>query len=296
MLFLVSLAVVSLELYERLGLAREASAREIKKAWHLIALRLHPDKVEGSVRDKEEATQRFKAAAEAYEVLSEPSLRARYDASGIVPDDKAKSDAHKSSPSSEEEDFGFESDAGRQQQQRGGAHFGFGWRFDAFEVGLAQQRAKRVRTLDGLRRLLQPASGARFGLVGFYRRGADETLKKGLRFPYPFAGWSLAAAGEARLPGSKPASSCHGVCCCCSSVMAALASAQSSRLTPRTAGILVGGCGTNGAGLGGRARFERRQSAARPLWAACRVAPAGGGVGAHGRRAHVRDDAHAAQP
>ena len=64
----------ALELYERLGLAKSASAKEIKKAWHLLALKLHPDKVEGNEQQKEEATAKFKAAAEAYEVLSEPTL------------------------------------------------------------------------------------------------------------------------------------------------------------------------------------------------------------------------------
>ena len=171
------------ELYERLGITKSASAKEIKKAWHLLAIKLHPDKVEGSDADKEEATKRFKAAAEAYEVLSEPSLRKRYDATGVVPDDKAKTEARASpsSPSSDpDEQFGFEEDT-RQQQQRGRHQYGFGygWRYDQFEINLAQQRAKRVRTLDGLRRLLQPASGARYGLVGFYRRGEEASCRCG---------------------------------------------------------------------------------------------------------------------
>ena len=202
------------DLYARLELPRTASAREIKKAWYKLALTSHPDKVEGTAADKEAATAKFKRAAEAYEVLSEPTLRSQYDRTGVVPDDKAKTEAHTKSHNAashdEDEQYGFESDAGQQQHQRAGAG---GWnsqrcaqnpgawgcpmfRFDAFEIGLAQQRAKRVRTLDGLRRLLQSASGARFGLVGFYRRGSEASIKNMLRFPYPFAGWSLAAAGD----------------------------------------------------------------------------------------------------
>ena len=46
-----------------------------------------------NVSDLELAEQRFREIAEAYEVLSEPSLKSRYDQTGIVPDDKAKSDA-----------------------------------------------------------------------------------------------------------------------------------------------------------------------------------------------------------
>lgn len=197
-LFALLLSSVAETLYERLGLSRSASAREIKKAWHLLALKLHPDKVEGSAADKEAATAKFKAAAEAYEVLSEASLKKSYDASGVVPDDKAKTEARASPPSTADEDeqYGFDSDNGRQQQQRGGSFHSWNFRYDAFEISLAQQRARRVRTLDKLRSLLQPASGARFGLVGFYRAGDEASLKRLLRFPYPFAGWSLAAAGD----------------------------------------------------------------------------------------------------
>ena len=73
----------------------------------------------------------------------------------------------------------------------------WGYRYDAFEIGLAQQRAKRVRTLAALRKLLHPpAQPARYGLVGFYRRGDERSLKQMLRFPYPFAGWSLATTGD----------------------------------------------------------------------------------------------------
>ena len=82
MLATLLISTTTLELYERLGLSKDVSVREIKKAWHLMALRLHPDKVEGSAREKEEAAASFKAAAEAYEVLSEPLLRTRYDSSG----------------------------------------------------------------------------------------------------------------------------------------------------------------------------------------------------------------------
>ena len=185
-------------LYETLGVPRGATAKEIKKAWHLLALRLHPDKVEGTPQQVEDATLKFKAAAEAYEVLSDVSLRKRYDATGIVPDEKTKNDAQdkRSSGGSNDPDdqWGFEGDQG---PRRGHNRFGFGYRFDAFEIGLAQQRAKRVRSLGQLRRLLQPEGGVRrVGLIGFYRRGEEAALKQGLRFPYPFAGWSLAHQGD----------------------------------------------------------------------------------------------------
>ena len=89
-------------LYERLGLSKGASSKEIKKAWHLVALKLHPDKVEGSSEQKDAAERRFKQAAEAYEVLSDGSLRATYDRTGVIPDDKAKTEATSKKSSSTE--------------------------------------------------------------------------------------------------------------------------------------------------------------------------------------------------
>lgn len=66
------------DLYEVLGVAREASAGEIKKAYRKIALATHPDRNPGD----EEAETRFKEAASAYEVLSDDEKRARYDRFG----------------------------------------------------------------------------------------------------------------------------------------------------------------------------------------------------------------------
>jgi molecular chaperone DnaJ len=64
--------------YEVLGVSREAGATEIKKAFRALARELHPD-----VNDQDpEAEEKFKAAAEAYEVLSDDERRRTYDAYG----------------------------------------------------------------------------------------------------------------------------------------------------------------------------------------------------------------------
>src|SRR5512143_3805899 len=64
--------------YEVLAVGKTASQQEIKSAYRKIAVRDHPDKNPG---DKEAET-RFKEAAEAYAVLSDPDKRARYDRFG----------------------------------------------------------------------------------------------------------------------------------------------------------------------------------------------------------------------
>ena len=64
--------------YEVLGVERNADADTIKKAYRKAAIKYHPDKNPG---DKE-AEEKFKEAAEAYDVLSNEDKRARYDRFG----------------------------------------------------------------------------------------------------------------------------------------------------------------------------------------------------------------------
>ena len=61
--------------YEVLGVSKNATADEIKKAYRKMAIKYHPDKNPG---DKE-AEEKFKEAAEAYDVLSDSEKRAKYD-------------------------------------------------------------------------------------------------------------------------------------------------------------------------------------------------------------------------
>ena len=64
--------------YETLGVARSASDTEIKKAFRKLAREYHPD----VARDKKRAEEKFKEINEAYEVLSDPAKRKRYDELG----------------------------------------------------------------------------------------------------------------------------------------------------------------------------------------------------------------------
>mgnify|MGYP000526176717 FL=1 len=64
--------------YKILGVERSASADEIKRAYKKVAIKYHPDRNPGN----KEAEEKFKQAAEAYDVLRDPDKRARYDQFG----------------------------------------------------------------------------------------------------------------------------------------------------------------------------------------------------------------------
>ena len=72
------MATTKRDFYEVLGLKREATADEIKKAYRQLALKYHPDRNPGDA----EAEAKFKEAAEAYEILSDAEKRVRYDRYG----------------------------------------------------------------------------------------------------------------------------------------------------------------------------------------------------------------------
>ena len=65
--------------YEVLGVPKNASDDEIKKAYRKLAMKYHPDRNQGNAQ---EAELKFKEAKEAYEILSEPQKKAAYDQYG----------------------------------------------------------------------------------------------------------------------------------------------------------------------------------------------------------------------
>ena len=66
------------DFYELLGVSREADAKEIKKAYRSLARKYHPDINPGDPQ----AESKFKAISEAYEILSDPEKRSKYDSYG----------------------------------------------------------------------------------------------------------------------------------------------------------------------------------------------------------------------
>src|SRR6185295_10979264 len=72
------MAVDYKDYYKSLGVAREASDEEIRKAFRKLARQYHPD----VAKDKKNAEEKFKEINEAYEVLSDPAKRKKYDELG----------------------------------------------------------------------------------------------------------------------------------------------------------------------------------------------------------------------
>lgn len=77
-----------IDLYEVLGIQKGATKVEIKKAYHKAALSHHPDKV--AEDERVEAEVRFKAAKQAYEILSDDQKRDLYDTHGMAAFDPSK--------------------------------------------------------------------------------------------------------------------------------------------------------------------------------------------------------------
>ena len=71
--------------YEVLGVAKTATADEIKMAYRKAAMKWHPDRwVDGTEAEKKTAEDKFKEASEAYSVLSDPDKKAKYDQFGFA--------------------------------------------------------------------------------------------------------------------------------------------------------------------------------------------------------------------
>ncbi|KAI5055074.1 hypothetical protein GOP47_0030219 [Adiantum capillus-veneris] len=93
--------------YKVLGVGREATEEDVKKAYRKIALQFHPDRhAQASKQQQEAASRLFREASEAYQLLSDPHKRAIYDRNGgRRPTSASYGDWHSASSSSSSRPF-----------------------------------------------------------------------------------------------------------------------------------------------------------------------------------------------
>eukprot|EP00283_Hemiselmis_rufescens_P013178 CAMPEP_0173436978 /NCGR_PEP_ID=MMETSP1357-20121228/17781_1 /TAXON_ID=77926 /ORGANISM="Hemiselmis rufescens, Strain PCC563" /LENGTH=117 /DNA_ID=CAMNT_0014402131 /DNA_START=33 /DNA_END=382 /DNA_ORIENTATION=- len=88
LLLVCGIALVSADFYKLLGVKKDAKDRELKKAYHKLALKHHPDKSEACKKDQKSsgcklANKNFMKLSRAYETLSDPEKRRFYDQTGF---------------------------------------------------------------------------------------------------------------------------------------------------------------------------------------------------------------------
>lgn len=71
------------DLYKMLGVSKNASTEDIKKAYRKLCLKYHPDRCQHA--DRKKATEQMMLINEANDVLSDPNKRKHYDQTGFLP-------------------------------------------------------------------------------------------------------------------------------------------------------------------------------------------------------------------
>ncbi|KAK3877093.1 hypothetical protein Pcinc_018165 [Petrolisthes cinctipes] len=80
----------SRDLYQVLGVEKTATEKELKKSYHRVSLKVHPDRV--NPEEKSNATQKFQTLGKVYAILSDVDRRAVYDESGEIDDENIAPD------------------------------------------------------------------------------------------------------------------------------------------------------------------------------------------------------------
>jgi curved DNA-binding protein CbpA len=172
-----------IDLYQLLGVSRQASVKEIKQAYRRKALDTHPDKNTGV--PLEEANDAFRQVVRAFEVLSDTNSRQRYDRTGQTDDASGHNNNH----------YGHH----QHRQHHGGGNFHFQWTRtrmvpmkERFDVRQAQSRVIHVISLAQLQTIMLDDNDLleRNLLICITTPRTDVHADDEMVFPYPFAAMS----------------------------------------------------------------------------------------------------------
>jgi curved DNA-binding protein CbpA len=174
------------DLYQILGVARTATAKEIKQAYRRKALNTHPDK--NTNLPPEEAAENFRQVVHAFEILSDSASRQYYDRTGQT------SKGNNNNNNQFNQGGGF-------SNQGGTWTFTFNWNVhrrvyrlkDRFDVQEAQSRVLHVVSMEQLQTVMLDDDDRleRNLLLSFVVPGTIETIvNDDMVFPFPFAGMS----------------------------------------------------------------------------------------------------------
>jgi DnaJ family protein C protein 3 len=111
--------------YKVLGLSRDADEREIKRAYRKLSKTFHPDKAGAQNVTPEEAQKKMASINEAYEVLSDPELKERFDRGDDPNSNEQQGNPFQGSPFGGQQ-FMFRQGGGNFKFQQGGGGFGGG--------------------------------------------------------------------------------------------------------------------------------------------------------------------------
>jgi curved DNA-binding protein len=206
--------VGSRDYYETLGVDRNASEEDVRRAYRRLARQYHPD-----VNKDPGAEDRFKEVSEAYEVLRDPERRAQYDGLGTASPDGGFQDVHVDFGGDDLGDFfesvfgrrraGFEQRAPRPADQEATLELTLeeAVRGGRRRITLADGRSYEVSIPAGVR------DGQRIRLAGEGDHGGDLLLRvrlrphprfrvegRDLRTDLPLAPWEAALGAELELP------------------------------------------------------------------------------------------------
>lgn len=159
-------------LYTLLGVQKTASTSEIKRAYRRKALDTHPDKNP----NQEEAAVKFRAVVDAFEILSDPQARRRYDATGKVNHPNNNNSNHQWQP--------FQWHFQRRQRRPSLK--------DHPKVKEAKLRVMHVVSLAQLETVMLDTDGRleRHLLMCFITPQTESIMEDSILYPYPFAGMS----------------------------------------------------------------------------------------------------------